>query len=177
MRIQARIESASVDAKTKDALLTLRTSDTKLMPMLSMLENKELTVELKDGKKRSLNANAYAWVLIDRLAQKTGLPKKEIYKETILNVGGVSEIICIPQKGKDSLVRWWESHGVGWQAVESESKLEGCVNLELFCGSSCFDTKQMSRFIDLLQDECSIQGIPTATPSEVANMLSLWETA
>lgn len=176
MKIQARIESASVDAKTGDALLTLRTLDTKLMPMLSMLEKKELTVELNVGKKRSLNANAYAWVLIDRLAQKTGIPKKEIYKETIMNVGGVSEICCVQEKSKDSVARWWESHGEGWQVVERESQLDGCVNLELFCGSSAFTVEQMQRFISLLQDECVLQNINILTPSEVANMMSLWST-
>lgn len=176
MKIQARVESASIDAKTGDALLTLRTSDTKLMPMLPLIQDKELTVEIKDGRKRSLNANAYAWVLIDKLAEKTGIPKKEIYRNTIRNIGGVSETVCVKQEAAVTLKTVWEKNGDGWQAIVGASKLSGCVNIVLYYGSSCYDSKQMSRLIDLLQDECVLQGIPTSTPSEVANMLSLWST-
>lgn len=177
MKIQARIESASVDAKTGDALLTLRTSDTKLMPMLPLIQDKELTVELKDGQKRSLSANAYAWVLIDKLAEKTRIPKVDIYRETIRNIGGVSETFCGIPKGVKKLKEIWESFGIGFQTEEVPSQIDGCLNLILYYGSSCYDTKQMSRLIDSLVSECQLHGIPTETPEEIANMLSLWGTA
>lgn len=174
MKIQARIESASIDAKTGDALLTLRTSDTKLIPMLPLIQDKELTVELKDGKKRSLNANAYAWVLIDKLAEKTRIPKSEIYRQTIREIGGVSETVCVVKNAADRLKEVWESNGIGFQAIEEPSKLDKCVNMTLYYGSHLYDTKQMSRMIDNLVSECQLQGIQTATPGEIANLLSLW---
>lgn len=177
MKLQARIEYASVDAKSGDSLLTLRTSDTKLLKMLPMLEGKELTVDIKDGQKRSLSANAYAWVLIDKLSEKTRIPKIDIYRETIRNIGGVSETFCGIPKGVKKLKEIWESFGIGFQTEEVPSQIDGCVNLILYYGSSCYDTKQMSRLIDSLVSECQLQGIPTATPGEIANLLSLWSEA
>lgn len=176
MKIQARIESASVDAKTKEALLTLRTSDTKLMPMLPTLENKELTVELKDGKKRSLSANAYAWVLIDKLAEKTRIPKTDIYRQIIRDMGGVSVTGWFYNHEVGKLKETWESNGIGW-IVDIGEEVHGKTYVELYYGSSCYDTKQMSRMLDLLKTEAELQGIQVQTPSEVANMLSLWSTA
>lgn len=174
MKIQARIESASVDAKTGDALLTLRTSDTKLMPMLPLIQDKELTVELKDGKRRSLSANAYAWVLIDKLAEKTRIPKSEIYRKIIREIGGVSDTVCVQKKAADHLKEVWESYGIGFQAVEEESRIYGCVNMVLYYGSHLYTTEQMSRLLDSLIQECYLMGIDTRTPSEIANLLSLW---
>lgn len=177
MRLQARIESASIDAKSGESLLTLRTSETKLVRLLPELQGKELTVEIKDGQKRSLTANAYAWVLIDKLAEKTRIPKSEIYRQTIREIGGVSETVCVVEKAAEHLKEVWESNGIGFQAVEEPSKLDKCVNMTLYYGSHLYDTKQMSRMIDTLVSECQLQGIQTATPGEIANLLSLWGEA
>lgn len=177
MRLQARIESASIDAKSGESLLTLRTSETKLVRLLPELQGKELTVEIKDGQKRSLSANAYAWVLIDKLAEKTRIPKSEIYRQTIREIGGVSETVCVVKNAADKLKEVWESNGIGFQAIEEPSKLDKCVNMTLYYGSHLFDKSQMSRLLDNLIQECSLMGIDTRTPSEIANLLSLWGEA
>lgn len=177
MKLIARIESASVDARSGESLLTLRTSESKLLRLLPELQGKELTVDIKDGQKRSLSANAYAWVLIDKLSEKTRIPKSEIYRQTIREIGGVSETVCVVKNAADKLKEVWESNGIGFQAVEEPSKLDKCVNMTLYYGSHLYDTKQMSRMIDNLVSECQLQGIQTATPGEIANLLSLWGEA
>ena len=45
--------------------------------------------------RRSLDANAYAWALIDKLAAATNLSKVEVYREAIRDIGGVSEVVCV----------------------------------------------------------------------------------
>lgn len=139
------------------------------------LADKEVDIEIKQiRKKRSLDANAYAWVLIDRIAEKVGESKSEVYRKAILELGGVSETVCVQTKNLENMKRWWSAKGLGWQAVDFPSKIEGCTNLTLYCGSSEYNTEQMSRLIDSLRQEAEAQGIPTITPEEEKRLLAQW---
>ena len=44
-------------------------------------------------KGRSLDANAYCWVLLDKLAAHYNLPREAIYREEIKTIGGVSDVL------------------------------------------------------------------------------------
>lgn len=121
----------------------------------------------KKKKARSLDANGYAWVLIDKIAKKIGSDKLTVYRETIRQIPGVSTIVCVLEKAKDDFRREWEAHGVGWQVEEMPSKLEGCVNLICYYGSSTYTGEQMSTLIDRLIEECKSLHISTLTPLEI----------
>ena len=60
-----------------------------LSSLISALEDgKEYVVEVKQyRKKRSLDANAYCWVLIDKLAEKLNVSKTEVYRREIKEIG------------------------------------------------------------------------------------------
>lgn len=134
-------------------------------------------LSIKVGKfrqKRSLDANAYAWVLIGKIAEKTSLPKDEIYQNLIRNLGGNYEVVCTQDKALESLCRMWERNGLGWTTESMPSKIEGCTNVLLYYGSSCFDSAQMSRFINLIQEDCRSLGIETKSPEELASLLKGW---
>ena len=124
----------------------------------------------KVKKKRSLDANAYCWKLVDSLAEVLHESPKEVYREAIRDIGGVSDILCIKNEAVETFVTNWESRGVGWQTETFPSKIEGCTNVRVFYGSSTYDTKQMSTLIDRLIEECKAQGIPTLTPKEIAEL-------
>ena len=126
-------------------------------------------------KRRSLDANAYAWVLIDKLAEALSMDKSEVYKRAIREIGGTSKIVCIKAKAADELSRIWEKNGLGWQAEQFPSKIPGCVNLQLHYGSSVYDTKQMSLLIDKLVQDCKALGIETMTDRELSLLLEGWD--
>lgn len=134
----------------------------------------ELTVEKKKGK-RSLDANAYFWVLCDKLAEKTRIPKIEIYRDAIRNIGGNNSVICVRNFEVDKLRATWERNGLGWQTDTMASKTEGCTNVILYYGSSTYNTEQMSRLIDNIVQDCKEQGIETMTPAELALLKEEWE--
>ena len=141
------------------------------------LKDVDVSVEIKRYReKRSLDANAYAWVLIDKIAEASGETRETVYREAIRNIGGVSEVVCVQDRAKDDMRRLWTSKGTGWLCEELPSKIDGCTNLVLYAGSSVYDTAQMSRLIDLLIQEARQYGIPTDTPDQIANRLSLWES-
>ncbi len=129
----------------------------------------------KQKKKRSLDANAYCWVLLDKLASVLQKPKTEIYRQYIRDVGGNSETVCVVNKAVDKLCSHWSDHGLGWLTDTMPSKIEGCTNVILYYGSSEYDTKQMSRLINLIVEDCKTQGIETMTPDELSALLDRWE--
>lgn len=139
------------------------------------LKDAPVSVEIKKWHpKRSLDANAYCWVLIDRLAERLGLPRTEVYRQAIREVGGVSETVCAKTDTVRRIAEGWERNGTGWIAEMVPSKLHGCTNLILYAGSSTYDSAQMSRLIDIIVQECRQQGIETMTPAEIAALESDW---
>lgn len=136
----------------------------------------KLTVEIKPYREeRSLDANAYFWVLAGKLAEKLNSTKEEVYKNYIKDIGGNYGIFCAEDKAVDKLCENWEKRGLGWQTDVFPSKLKGCTNVILYYGSSTYDTKQMSRLIDFVVADCKEQGIETKTPEELERLKSLWK--
>ena len=145
--------------------------------VLSM-KNRTYTCELKEQhKKRSLDANAYFWVLADKLAEATRISKEDIYRHAIREIGGNSTTVCVRDRAAEKLCQGWEKNGLGWLADTFPSKLPGCANVTLYYGSSTYDTKQMSRLIDNIVQDCQAVGIETLTPDKLALLVEEWGDA
>lgn len=128
-------------------------------------------------ERRSLDANAYCWVMLDKLAEATGVPKTEIYRRAIRAIGGVSDVVCVQERAADALISGWGSGRLGWFCEKEPSKLPGCVNVTLYYGSSVYDTKQMSRLIDHIIEDCRALDIETMPPERLAAMKEEWGRA
>ena len=128
----------------------------------------------KQKKKRSLDSNAYFWTLVDKLSQRLNLPKEEIYRNAIRNIGGVSEIVCVQNKAVEKLCQGWQRMGIGWQTETFDSKIDGCTNVILYYGSSTYDQKQMTSLIDNIVQDCKAVGIETLSPLELARLTEGW---
>ena len=126
-------------------------------------------------KKRSLDANAYCWVLISKLAEKLTLPKVDIYRSAIKEIGGNSDTVCVMDKAVQSLRDGWERNGIGWLTETMPSKIDGCTNVTLYYGSSTYDTAQMSRLINIIVEECRQIGIETKSQEELDSLLGAWQ--
>lgn len=130
---------------------------------------------VKAKKKRSLDANAYAWVLMDKLAEVMRIPKEEIYRNTVRNIGGNAEHYSGLNESIDKLASVWERKGLGWQAEKYPSDTEGYTNVILYYGSSSYDVTQMSRLIDNLVEDCRALDIETLPPDRLNSMLEAWD--
>jgi hypothetical protein len=127
-------------------------------------------------KKRSLDANAYAWVLISKIAEKTNVAVNEVYRSAIKEIGGNSEVVCIQSHAAASLCEVWQRNGIGWFGETMPSKIEGCTNVILYYGSSSYDSEQMARLISILKQDCDALGIETKSPAELASLLDSWRS-
>lgn len=126
--------------------------------------------ELKPYRqKRSLSANAYLWVLADKLADKLKTTKEKVYRQAIDHVGVFEEIKVTSPEAGQRFKRIWMQNGLGWLTKTIDD-----TTILAYYGSSTYDSKQLSRVIDFLQDECKEQGIETKPQWEVDAMLKEW---
>lgn len=160
-------------AKREGNNLVLSTSDPEAWRWLYGFKPGEYEITVK-RKKRSLDANAYCWVLISKIAEAVRLTPTEVYMREIKEIGGASEIVCVTKEALNRLVEVWETKGIGWQTETFPSKVPGCVNVRLHYGSSCFDTHQMSVFIDHLIQEAKALDIETLSDRELSLLKEGW---
>ena len=177
MKISGKIVGANIDYATNKPTLMLQINEVNDFKQLvdDMNGLDKLSIEIKPYRaRRSLDANAYAWVLMDRLAEKLNESKENIYREYIKHIGGNSEIVCIKNNAVERLCEGWGKNGIGWQTDTFPSKIDGCTNVILYYGSSTYDSSQMTRLLDLIIQDCKQQSIPVETPDEIARLKSLW---
>ena len=128
----------------------------------------------KFRQKRSLDANAYCWVLIGKIAEKTNVPREEVYRSAIKEIGGNYDVVCAQDKAVEALRESWSKNGIGWITDTFPSKIEGCTNVMVYYGSSCYDTQQMNRLLNLITQECAQLGIEVKPQEELDSLLSSW---
>ncbi|MEY8437934.1 hypothetical protein [Anaerotruncus colihominis] len=178
-----KFDAAKFCMEGMDGWLMLRVPTRYRMPARALVQeiapDKLYDAEIKRHRqKRSLDANAYFWLLCGKLAAITGIPKNEIYQQYICEIGDNFEIVPVRSDAAKQWKKIWESRGEGWLCISlGTSKLAGYINLCCYYGSSTYDAKQMSRMIDLIVQDCKDQGIETAPPDEIALMKARWADA
>lgn len=134
------------------------------------LKDAQVEVTIKPHKhKRSISANDFLWAICTEIghALKPPLPKEEVYRKAIRDVGEY-EPLPIKEEAVETFQSRWASKGVGWFAdVIDDSKLKGYKLIFAYYGSSTYDTKAMSRLIDYLLDDAEQMGITIEKPEGV----------
>lgn len=129
---------------------------------------------VKARKKRSLDANAYAWVLINKIADSVRESPENVYREALKNIPDICEVICVQDKAVDSMRRLWIKDHIGRRVEVMPSKIDGCSTLFVYYGSSDFDIHQMSIFIDNLIQDAKALDIETRPEEEIKSLLEAW---
>ena len=177
MTITGKIVGAELDFRTNKPRITFEVNEQNDFKLLidELGSKDKLSIEVKQWRaRRSLDANAYFFVLADKLAEKLGTSKIEVYRECIKNIGGNSTTVCVKNSAVERLCSSWGANGLGWCSETIQSKIEGCTNVILYYGSSTYDTAQMSRLIDNVVRECKEQGIETMPPQELDRLVQMW---
>ena len=132
-------------------------------------QDKNKKFEVKEyHKKRSLNANAYAWTLIGKIADVLRSSKDEIYLE-MLKKYGQSEIVSVLS---DINVTGYFKYFEEIATVKLQGK--NFTHYKVFKGTSEYNTAEMAVFIDGVISEADELGIDTLPPDEVEKIKSLW---
>src|SRR5690554_2793353 len=86
----------------------------ELKEVLSKGKLLEATIE-KQKRKRSLDANAYCFVLCQKIAEVIGSTKELVYQGFIKDVGQF-EIVPIRDDAVERWIRNWNAKGLGWHS-------------------------------------------------------------
>lgn len=168
-------ELITIASKT---MLALEIDKPEILAFLEQTDGKfPMEIEIrKFRKKRSLDANAYCWVLCDKIAQAVGTTKEEVYKSHIRDVGVFTDI-CIAEQATDFYIDMWNKKGIGWFAEELPNcKVPRCRKIRTYYGSSVYDTAEMARLIDnIIYEAKQIGGIETLPPDEIERMKNTWQ--
>lgn len=133
-------------------------------------QDREKTFEVKPYRqKRSLNANAYAWVLINEMANRLRTSKDEVYQEMLKRYGQSKVISVLSEIDISRFVKYYEEIGKGH--VEGKE----FTHYRCFIGSSEYDSREMAILIDGIVDEAKELGIDTLPTTAVERMKALWQ--
>lgn len=127
----------------------------------------------KSRKKRSLDANAYAWQLITEISKATGYPKETIYRQAIAE-GNHYVALNIRKDAFDDFQRTWGGRGLGWVAEPVGEYADGTYLTFAYYGSSAYDTKEMSDLIDRLIQDAKSLDIETLSDREIRLLKEEW---
>lgn len=156
--------------------LMLRVPSTaKAQSICEQYENGKYVAELKEHrKKRSMNANNYFWQLADQIAEKLGQEKEELYLEYVKRVGPFKDFTLSEDEAKTFRVAW-AMLGTGWPTEQVDYSPSGReVIVRAYYGSSQYNTRQMSRLIDMAVADAKDLGIEVLTPLELERMKEEW---
>lgn len=172
------ITDIGLDINSRKAKISL-ILDTNELNIVEQLKNEnKLNIEMKKYRqKRSTNANNYFWKLLTEYCEKKEVDAIEEYKERVKRLG-IFRISRVESKDVETYKKSWENWGTAWFCEVYDTEYLGDIEfkiLHLYYGSSSFNSKQMSRLINDLVEDCNEVGIETKTPTEINSLLESWD--
>ena len=145
----------------------------------SLASGKErLKIEVDiDKPKRSLNANSYFHVLVDKIAKAMVLGVDEVKTKMVLEYGTVATeggdvVIATLPKSANPNTYYPYAKWIGDFTAKNKRQYSQYV---FYKQTHTLDRKEMSRLIDGVVNEAKELGIETRTPEELASLIENWE--
>ena len=167
-------------SRTGEIILVLTTRES-CKQLWEQLGGSEITFSIKKrATPRSLNANNYAWSLIEKLATAIKSDKDTVYEEMLRRygtgesytdeAGNECKVLFSLREGiPPSLVaRHYAEVGVGY--IDGKK----FVHYRAIKGTSEYSTKEMAAFLDGIVSECQEVGIQTDTPEQLSRYKEAW---
>ncbi len=178
MQTTGIIKDINIDYETRKPKISLLL-DTKEIEIVEQLKNEnKLNIDLKKyRKRRSLDANNYFWKLLQELCELAEIDTKEEYKRRVKELG-IFRRFKIEKDNVNTFEKMWTSQGIAWFCEIFDTEIIGDTEFKIinaYYGSSSFSTKQMSRLIDGVVQDCKVYNIETKTPAEIESLLKEWD--
>lgn len=175
----ANYHSVTLDYRTNQPIISFSFKNKEVLEHLNEYENADLDIEIKKHReKRSLDANAYFHVLVNKLARKLGTSDSEMktrmnleYGTIATNKDGTKTGIKVPY-GTDvsAFYPYFKKFG---ECVENGMTWEKYL---AYKQTHNLDTKEMSQLIDGVVSECKENGIETLPDIEIKSLLGEWKS-
>lgn len=173
MEFEGMLDNVKVDfVKGTELTFTSRNIPNNILDEYIRFKDKVLNIKFDIKRnKRSLDSNAYAWVLMQKLAEKLNTTKDEIYLEELRKHSRSFTHVIVHEKAVPKFKEIYRT--VVELGTVSVNGKEG-VQLQCYYGSSTFDTKEMSVFLNGIVEDCKELDIETLPPDEIKRMNEMW---
>lgn len=179
MEWTGKVQNITKDYETNKWQITLSVNEPSAMNSVHEIKSCErLSIKAEPyKKKRSLDANAYAWVLFTKIANAIStngavISKDDVYEEMLQKYGVLHQdedgYITVTVR-EDVDMSKIQGH---WKFYKGNGKFSSYLMIK---GSSEYNTAEMAKFIDAVVQEAKELGIETLPPAELERMVSLWQ--
>ena len=136
-----------------------------------LAKGKRLTVTIK-RETRSRDANAALWHLIGEMSIKLRTTKEELYRELLKRYGVFTHIV-VKREAVEALAKLWNGAVVELGEIPMRNEQVG-VQLQMYYGSSTYDTQQFARLLDGTISEAEEMEIYLISPKDRDLLLDNW---
>jgi len=173
--MKGKLGNITLDYKDSKPVITLKLDNKSDLKLIEEFKDIELDIKIKKySKKRSLNSNSYLWILCQKLADKLEITDLEVYKEHIKELNIYKQFTLEEEESK-TFKTAWNMLGIGWICERIDITEDNKVVLKAYYGSSTYNTKQMSRLINNIVEDCKLQNIETLDEIELKRMCNNWK--
>lgn len=178
MQTTGKLTDINIDFQSKRPKITFLLDNNEI-GNLEELNGSKVDLSIKKWfKKRSLDANAYCWVLCDEIAKELSkegqvITKENVYQDAVLQIGTFESMI-VSEKAFENFKRIWERQGLGF-LVQEVSRKDKCVKVHCYYGSSTYNSKEMSLLIEYIVQNAKNLNIETKTKEEINSLLRSWK--
>jgi hypothetical protein len=175
-----RFDSIRWSMDSEGAWLSLRVSDREqaVAACEEVQAGKKYVAEIKQHReKRSLDANAYFHVLVNKIAEKQNLGDTEVKRALVLEYGALAR----DEDGKtlgamlpvSADVQDFYPYAKWYQEKELDGRKYNCYLF--YKQTHTLDSAEMSRLIEGTVLVAKSMGIETMTPAEIARLEGMWK--
>ena len=151
--------------------MTFTGTKTEIQQFLYKLD-KNTIYDLKIDKhrnKRSLDANNYAWHLINEIANALRMSKEEVYLQMLKSYGQREYVSMLANVNPSRISKYYEEQGT---FKHNNNTFKSYM---FYIGTSQYDSREMAIFIDGLVQEAKQLGIETLEDIEIQELLKEME--
>jgi hypothetical protein len=172
MEFTGKLQNITKDWQTGQFNITFSVNEPTVLNGIQTIQGCEkLNIKaVKYRQKRSLDANAYLWVLLSKMAEVLKVDKWEVYLQMLGDYGVFTHIIVKPSMVDKVKEEWRTVKELGEVTVNGKTGIQ----LQCYFGSSSYDTKEMAALIDGVVNEAKEMGIETLPPEEIERMKQEW---
>lgn len=129
---------------------------------------KDEEIEVKK-RKRSNKANRYFWEMLQQLCFEMNLNVIEEYKKRVKELG-IFQTFVLDTKNLPTFDYLWSNNGIAYFTEKVEEN-GNKTTINAYYGSSSYNSKQFSRLLDNLIQDCRSVGIQTLEDKEVEELI------
>ena len=173
MECTGKLSEVSKDWRSRRFKLTFEVAEDVTGSIDKLSECERLSIKVtKHREKRSLDANAYAWVLMQKISEATHQEKWDVYLQCLQRYSRAFTHVIVKENAVEKMKELYRTCvDLGTVTVNGQTGHQ----LQVYYGSSTFDSKEMSVFIDGIVSECKELGIETMTPRDLEAMKTAWQ--